>query len=260
MSQAIKSFQVLLLTLIFLCPSLLNAQTSREKQLIESIKREKNDTKKFLRMLSLGEFYKHNNIYRADSMSHVLLQKSRVFNDSLRFTALMYSAEINEIEGNQEEYFKDVLGCQSFLNKLNSDEAKFKIYRHLGYYHSYSLEFDAADFYLKYIKKTSIKKRNNSKVAEADNYLALNFMFQNKKDSALYYADEAIQYARRSSDKSILSECFNNQARIYDYFGQLELSVAKNIVALNLATEANDIFLLAKYNRELGISQRFGGC
>lgn len=68
-------------------------------------------------------------------------------------------------------------------------------------------------------------------------------MFQNKKDSALYYADEAIQYARRSSDKSILSECFNNQARIYDYFGQLELSVAKNIVALNLATEANDIFL-----------------
>ena len=256
MSRGIKSFQVLLLTLIFLCPSLLHAQTSREKQLIESIKREKNDTKKFLRMLSLGEFYKHNNIYRADSMSHVLLQKSRVFNDSLRFTALMYSAEINEIEGNQEEYFKDVLGCQSFLNKLNSDEAKFKIYRHLGYYHSYSLEFDAADFYLKYIKKTSIKKRNNSKVAEADNYLALNFMFQNKKDSALYYADEAIQYARRSSDKSILSECFNNQARIYDYFGQLELSVAKNIVALNLATEANDIFLLAKYNRELGISQR----
>ncbi len=93
-------------------------------------------------MLALGEYYKHHNIYRADSMSHVLLQKSRVLSDSLRYSALMYSAEINEIQGNQEEYFKDVLACQSFLNKLNSEDAKFEIYRHLGYYHSYSLEFD----------------------------------------------------------------------------------------------------------------------
>ncbi len=256
MSQRIKSLHLLILTLIFLCPLFMYAQSSREKQLIVSIKREKNETKKFLKLLDLGEYYKHHNINRADSLSHVLLQKSRVFDDSLRYSALMFSAEINEIQGNQEEYFRDVLACQSFLAKLNSDEAQFKIYRHLGYYHSYSLEFDAADFYLKYIKKIAERKRNNSKVAEANNYLALNFMFQNNKDSALFYADEAIQYARRSSNKTILSECFNNQARIYDYFGQLELSVAKNIVALNLATKANDIFLLAKFNRELGISQR----
>ncbi len=115
-----KSFTSLffLLILLWLNPNFSYGQNSREKQLIETIKREKNDTKKFLRMLSLGEYYKTNNIFRADSMTHVLLQKSRVFDDSLRFAALMYSAEVNEILGNQDEYFRDILACQPFLNRI----------------------------------------------------------------------------------------------------------------------------------------------
>lgn len=256
MNELIKFLKIVFLLLALSCPSIVSGQSLREKQLLETIKREKNDKRQFLRMLALGEYYKHNNIYRADSMKHVLLQKSRVFDDSLRFSALMYSAEINEIQGNQEEYFRDILACQPFLNKLRSDEVTYKIYCHLGYYHSYSHEFETADFYLKYAKKIAKKRRNYAKIAETNNYLALNFMFQNKKDSALHYTEQAIQYARRSSNKTILSESFNSQARIYDYFGQLELSVAKNIIALKLATEENDLFHLAKYNRELGASQR----
>jgi tetratricopeptide (TPR) repeat protein len=253
-----KSFTsfLFLVGLLWLNPNISFGQTSREKQLIETIKREKNDTKKFLRMLSLGEYYKTNNIFRADSMTHVLLQKSRVFDDSLRFAALMYSAEVNEILGNQDEYFRDILACQPFLNRIPSDEVTFKIYRHLGYYHSYSLEFETAKFYLNYAQRLAKRKRNNAKIAETNNYLALNFMFQNNKDSALYYTDQAIQYARRTSNKNVLSESFNTQARIYDYFGQVELSVAKNILALEMASETNNIYQLAKYNRELGQSQR----
>lgn len=232
------------------------AQNSREKQLKESIRLEKNETRQFRRMLALGEFYKTNNIYRADSMKHLLLAKSRVFDDSIRFAALMYSAEINEIQGNQEEYFRDILACQPFLNQLSSEEATYKIYRHLGYYHSYSLEFETADFYLRYANRIARKKRNNAKIAETNNYLALNFMYQNKKDSAIYYTEQAIQYARRNSDLGYLADCFHTQARIYDYFGQVELSVARNIRALQFAKEINDIYRLAKYNRELGVSQR----
>lgn len=250
------SFSFLLLTLVILCPNLLFGQSPKEKLLIESVQKEQNETKQYVKMLSLGEYYKVKNIYRADSMKHVLLQKSRDFDDSIRFSALMFSAEVNEIQGNQEEYFRDVLACQPFLNKLNSDEITYKIYRHLGYYHSYSMEFETADFYLRFAQKIGKKKRNNAKIAETNNYIALNFMFQNMKDSALFYTDQALQYARRTSNKSILSESFNTQARIYDYFGQVELSVAKNIIALELATEINDLYHLAKYYRELGKSQR----
>jgi len=251
-----KSIILFFLTLCMLCPLSSFGQNTREKILIESIKKEKNETRQFLKMLSLGEYYKTKNIYRADSMKHVLLQKSRIFDDSIRFSALMYSAEVNEIQGNQEEYFRDVLACQPFLNKLSADEVTYKIYKHLGYYHSYSMEFETADFYLRFAQKIAKKKRNNAKIAETNNYLALNFMYRNMKDTALHYTDQAIQFARRSSNKSILSESFNTQARIYDYFGQVELSVAKNIIALELATELNDLFHLAKYNRELGKSQR----
>lgn len=232
------------------------AQTVKERQLIESIKKERNDSKKFLRMLSLGEYYKQNNLYRADSLKDVLLQKSRVFDDSIRFTTLMYSAEVNELLGRQEEYFRDVLACQSFLSRLSSDEVVFKIYRHLGFYHSNLMEFETADFYLHSAEKIAKNQRNNAKIAETNNYLALNFLMQNRKDSALFYSDIAINYARRNSNKSILAESFNIQAKIYEYYDQLELSVAKNIISLKLALEMNDHLHLAKYHREIGISQR----
>jgi tetratricopeptide (TPR) repeat protein len=245
---------------LFLCIVLIGqsgyAQVSKEKQLIESIRKEKNETKKFLRLLSLGEYYKQNNLYRADSLKDVLLQKSRVFDDSIRFSTLMYSAEVNELLGRQEEYFRDVLACQSFLSRLSSDVVVYKIYRHLGYYHSNLMEFETADFYLHSAEKIAKNERNNAKIAEANNYLALNFLMQNRKDSALFYSDVALQYARRTSNKSVLAESFNIQARIYEYYDQLELSVAKNIISLKLALEMNDHLRLARFHREIGISQR----
>ena len=111
---------LIVMSFFILLPSVGFSQTAREKQLLESIRKEKDESKRFKRLLILGEHYKSNNIYRADSLKDVLLQKSRVFDDSLRFSALIYSAEVNEILGRQEEYFRDVLGCQQFLNRLNT--------------------------------------------------------------------------------------------------------------------------------------------
>jgi len=244
------------MSFFILLPAISIGQTAREKQLLESVRKEKDESKRFKRLLILGEYYKSNNIYRADSLKDVLLQKSRVFDDSIRFSALIYSAEVNQILGRQEEYFRDVLGCQQFLNRLNTEEVSFKIYKNLGYYHSNLLEFETADFYLRNAQKIAEKNRQNAKIAEVNNLLALNFMLDNKKDSALRYTELSIQYARRTSNKSVLAESFNIQARVYAYFGQLELSVAKNIISLQLALEVNDRFRLAKYNRELGVSQR----
>jgi len=234
----------------------LYAQPAKEKQLLESIRKEKDETKQFLRLLSLGEYYAQHNIHKADSLKDILLTKSRSYGDSIRYSSLMFSAEINELMGRQEEYFRDILGCQQFLNKLGSEQVTFKIYRHLGYYHSSLLEFETADFYLKYALRIAKKKRSNAKIAEAENYIALNFMLQNNKDSSLFYTDQAIQYARRTSNKGILAESFNTQAQIYAYFGQLEISVSKNMISEQLAREVNDLVRLARYNRELGVSQR----
>jgi tetratricopeptide (TPR) repeat protein len=237
-------------------PVIIRSQTDKEKKLIEAIRLEKNPKKQFLRMMALGEHYKSTNIFKADSLSHVLLVKSRRFEDSIRFSALMYSAEINNLCGDQDEYFREILACQPFLNKLSSDRVKFAIYHHLGNYHSFSHEFNAANFYLREAEKIALKARNNAQIAANYNFIAEHYMRQNLKDSALYFSDLALKYGRRSSGKNMLDECLNIQSSIYSFFGQIELSVAKNILAAEWALKSGDLYHLSQYYREIGMSQR----
>lgn len=231
------------------------SQEPRESQLIQALKGEQNPNKRFSRLMALGEYYKTHNLYKADSLREIILSESRSFEDSIRFNALFYYAEIALLNGNQEEYFNTILACQPFLNKLKGDDFKFKVYRHLGYYHSNLLEFETADFYLSIASKIARASKDYEKLSEANDYLALNFMMANQKDSALFYVDKAINTGRRSGNKAVFAQAFNTQARIYEFFDQVELSVAKNLIARRLAEEVRSSILLAQYTRELGQSQ-----
>lgn len=253
MKKTLKTYIFCLLTFMFSYVSF--SQNNKEHNLKTAFKKEKNTTKAFLRLLNLGEYYKEHNIFRADSLKHVILQKSRDLDEINRFKALLYSAEIAEIQGNQDEYFRGILALQPFLNQTNSREVQYEIYRHLGFYYSSALDFEKAKQYLNIALKLAKKSRNNTQIAETYSYIAINFMISNKKDSSFYYTDEAIQYARRSANKSVLAESFNTQAQIYAYFGQIELSVAKNFVSLALVSGVNDLPKMAKYSREIGQSQ-----
>ena len=254
LKSVLISFCKIALVLLFL-PSVAHAQQLRESQLIKSYNAETNPKKKFNRLMALGEFYKVSNIHRADSLRHVILAKSRNFEDSLRFGALFYNAEIAELIGDQDEYFRTILACQPFLNKLNSDNVRAKLFRHLGYYHNSMQEYETADFYYNQTIKLASKNKDNLMLSEAYSYLALNFMSMNKKDSSLHYANKSINSGRKAKDKAALSMAFNAQARIYGFFGQIELSVAKNLIARQMAEEARNIWLLAKYTREIGQDQ-----
>jgi tetratricopeptide (TPR) repeat protein len=81
-------------------------------------------------------------------------------------------------------------------------------------------------------------------------------MHRGNKDSALYYSDLALTYGRRSSGKKMMDESLNIKALIFNYFGQIELSVAKNILAADWAERTNDKYHLAQYYREIGMAQR----
>ena len=245
----ILAFLVLQSTFVF-------GQKNEEIRLKSALSREKNENRKFTRLLNLGEFYKNHNIYLADSISHVILQKSRNLDNLQRFKALLFTIQIEEIEGNQENFYKDVLALEPFLKKLSSKEVKFEIYKYLGLYQSKTLGFEKANIYLKEALHIAKKSRNNANISEVYAKIAYNFMQNNNKDSAFYYTDNSIQYARRSANKSVIAESFNTQAKIYDFFGQVELSVAKNLIANRLATEAYDLPKMARISRELGMSQK----
>jgi tetratricopeptide (TPR) repeat protein len=256
MNQLKKYITILLALLFQLITATLYGQTQQENQLIKTIQTEKNLRVKYLHTLSLGEFYKTNNIGKADSIKHVLLQKSRGFDDAIRLSALIYSAEVNELQGKQDEYFMDVFSCFPFVQKVKDLNLSFKVYCHLSKYYSNSRDFKNALFFAEKANNIAKKMRDYAHISESKNLIAVSFMLQNKKDSSLMYSDQAIQYARRSSNKSSLAESFHTQASIYSFFGQIELSVAKNFIALQIANEVNDLYKVAKYNRIIGKSQQ----
>lgn len=229
---------------------------AKEEQLIRSITAARSSQQRFEAILDLGDYYKLNNIDKADSLRREILTDSRKFEDSLRFSALMYSAEVYLIRGDLESYYSTILACQPFLNKLKGDKVQFTIYRHLGFYHSQMQEFETAKSYLRLALKKAKRIRDVAKQSESYQHIALNFMRYNQKDSSLYYANKGISAGRRSGNKAELAKAFNTIAQIYSFFGQAELGVAKNLVALNLAQGAGNTLLLARYCREIGQTQR----
>lgn len=240
-----------------MCSENAQAQSkSREAQLVRSVTAANSSQQRYERLLALGKYYKSNNIGKADSLEEVLLNESRKFEDSLRFTALLYSAEVSFIRGDLDAYFSTILACQPFLNKLKGDAVQFTIYRHLGYYHSNMQEFETAKSYLRLALKKAKRMRDIEKQSEAYQYTALNFMLRNDKDSAIHYANKAINSGRRSGSKTQHAQSYNILAQIYEYFGQVELGVGKNLVALQLAEKVGSSLLAARYCREIGTTQR----
>ena len=122
---------IIVMNFFILLPYVGFNQTQHKNQLIKTIQSETNQREKYLNTLSLGEFYNTNNIGKADSMKHVILQNSRNFDDAIRLSALLYSAEVNELQGKQEEYYMDVFSCIPFVKKVKDPTLSFKVFNHL---------------------------------------------------------------------------------------------------------------------------------
>ena len=255
MQQSLKTYFVCLITILFSVISY--SQKNHEKQLKQLLRTEKNPSKQFMRMIALGEYYKRHDIYRADSLKTVILKTSKNLNDTYQFKALLYIAQIAEIQGNNDDYFKTVTAFFPYLKKSISKENQYYVYHHLGHYYNNSLDLKKAKYYFKYSLRLALKARNYEKIAESYSSLAYNSTIANNKDSAYYFTDESIKYARRSANKSILAESFNTQSNIYANFGQVELSVAKNYFSLQLVSGINDLPRMARYTREIGEAQLF---
>lgn len=219
---------------------------------IRSYQQEKNTTKKFWKLHDLGEYYLLNDVEKADSIRDYILSASRVENDSARLQALVYDLKVEQLRNNRVNYYNKILQLQPFLSRMKPGPSQILIFQKLSEYHIAFREYPQAELYLNEALKIGKKLRCYGCVGETMRLTALLEMEQNDKANALKSVNEAIQYSRRSSDKALLAACWNTQAKIYDYFGQVELSVSKNLIARQLAKEAGDLPKVANYERELG--------
>lgn len=227
----------------------------KENNLIGKIESEKNSKKRYGLQLELGKLYQVSNIKKADSIATLLISSSIVFNDSIRLSALLFKAETSLLNGDRSSYFKYVLECQPFLNRVNNEAIQLEINRHLATYHLLTKELETADFYIRRLLKTARSLNSKQELARGYLLLAQNYASLNERDSSLHFIDIAIQNARRTSNKALLSECFHQQALTYKQFNQLELGVAKDILALQIATEINHYRLMSLFSIDIGRSQ-----
>lgn len=227
----------------------------RENQLKEAYTKEKNPSKKFEHLLELGKLYQKTSIRKADSLKEELVSSSIVLDDSIRLAALIFKADIELITGDRNSYITTVLGCQPFLNRVSDESIQLEIYKHLGNYHLLIKEPETADFYLKRMLRSAKTLNSKQSIVNAHLLMSQNFTLNNLKDSSLTHIDIALQYARRTSDKSLLADCFHQQAITYKAFGQLELGVAKDILALQIASEIRNYRQIAIFSIEIGRDQ-----
>lgn len=229
------------------------AQDSRVLQ--RSWQNEQNPTRKFWRLYALSEYYLKNDVSKADSIRDPLLSASRAEGDSARLSALVYDIEVDKLLGKRFSYSSKILQLQPFLNVFQDGPGKVKIYHYLAEYHILRREYEQAGLYLNEAEKIGKKSRNYNLLGKTYLLYGWFHMEQNHRHQAQSYIDQAIQYSRRSTDKALLAASFNMQSKIYSWFGELELSVSKNLIALQLALEAGDFPNVSDYQRELGESQ-----
>lgn len=243
-------------TLILFC--VINHELVAQVQpsvLVKNYKNEKNVSKRFWKLYKLAKYYQTNDYEKADSIKESLLILSYSANDSSKYVAQIYDAEVDLMKGDKEAYFSKILGMQSFIAKIPNKVIKLDLYQRLGEYHIYHRELDQALIYLEEAVKISLSLRNNKKISQSYRLISQTYMLMNKRDTCYYFVDMALQFSRRSADELVKSDALNNQAITYAYFGQIDLSVSKNTLALDNANRVSDYARISKISIDIGEAQ-----
>ncbi len=93
------------------------------------------------------------------------------------------------------------------------------------------------------------RSKVNRNISQAYQNRAFLFRVKNIKDSAVFYSILSTKYAKRSDSRIDLALSFHNESRIQAHFGELELAVEKELLALQIAEKFNLIYLESMFNR-----------
>ena len=93
------------------------------------------------------------------------------------------------------------------------------------------------------------RSKVNRNISQAYQNRAFLFRVKNIKDSAVFYSILSTKYAKRSDSRIDLALSFHNESLIQAHFGELELAVEKELLALQIAEKFNLIYLESMFNR-----------
>ena len=95
------------------------------------------------------------------------------------------------------------------------------------------------------------KLKKNKDIAQAYQSRSFLFLIKNNKDSSLFYTRLSSKFAKRSDSRIELALCFHNESKIHAHFGDLELAVEKELLALQFAEKYNLSYYESIFNRTI---------
>lgn len=231
------------------------AQSSYELKLVNNYETEENPSKRFWKLYKLASYYQKTNYEKADSIRSSLIALSYSATDSARFVARIFDADMDFVLGKKEVYFSKIMDLQPFITSLPHPAVKIDIYQKFAEYHLHYRSPDQAQSYLTEALNLSRKKRYIAEICQTYQLISKRYMLMNIKDSANYFAMEAVQFARRSGDELLKADVFHNQALVHAYFGQDELCASKNLLALRRVNAEGDLARQAQFSLNIGETQ-----
>ncbi len=232
----------------------LRSQFRSESEIKSNLARARKENEKFDLKVELVKFYFTNNLSKAkieiESFNRSPFSKSNEYLTQIQLLKLQYYFQTKDFVP-----FAELVNILS-KQKITDIKSRSELLMYQGLLKQKEQKYIEALNYHKQALKFAQKIRNNYLNADILRNISLDFAYLENKDSALYYSNRSILFARKSlSQASILSECYNTQALIYRQFNQIEIGIAKNILALEIIENSSNYEKLSRINREIGISQ-----
>jgi sensor histidine kinase YesM len=95
------------------------------------------------------------------------------------------------------------------------------------------------------------KLKKNQDIAQAYQARSFLFLIKNNKDSSLFYTRLSSKFAKRSDSRIELALSFHNESKIHAHFGDLEVAVEKELLALQFAEKYNLSYYESVFNRTI---------
>ena len=223
-----------------------------EKQLIEKYKKCKNINQEVQFGSELISFYSNNNSKKREE---IIGEFKKINTESLNITSKnllnLILAEEYLSKNNLDDF------NAFFRSKLLNVVFKDPLLQHRKYILQFYFEFfNQNENYAKTLQNDislTLKSRKNKLISEAYQNLAQAHTFRLEKDSALYYASKAIDFAKRSDSKITLALSFKNTASIYSFFNDFRQALLKELTFLEYAKELNNDYLKAIAYQEIAV-------
>ena len=163
---------------------------------------------------------------------------------------------IDLLTSEQKNRQGDITGFIEGMSELINRQPQFKEQLLIHYFAINTTKYwihknniiEASNSSLKNIFEARRSKVNRN-ISQAYQNRAFLFRVKNIKDSAVFYSILSTKYAKRSDSRIDLALSFHNESRIQAHFGELELAVEKELLALQIAEKFNLIYLESMFNR-----------